>query len=211
MRIFTTALAIVFLSSCSPLNRFTYDKYLQEHTLKIELKLNAYIPQKSLFSSHTFYSTLGFEHFGRVSDNGQKAVCLTITHEYDQTTDPPEPILFIDIDDDFTKLNPTSQTSRQFVSAQTSHRDGAAIKDESILNIDDDEAEDELVRTSTTTLNTMERTKQVYEIPVELFEQITKARELTFRQYIGNQAIDIIPTYGEKRTIASFYRSIIQK
>jgi hypothetical protein len=154
---------------------------------------------------------LGFEHFGRVSDDGSKTVYLTITHEYDQTTDPPEPILFIDIDDDFTKLNPTSQTSRQFVSAQTSHRDGAAIKDESILNIDDDEAEDELVRTSTTTLNTMERTKQVYEIPVELFEQITKARKLTFRQYIGNQAIDIIPTYGEKRTIASFYRSIIQK
>lgn len=210
MRTVTVIIAIIFLCSCSSLNRFTYDKYLQEHTLKIELKPNAYIHQKSLLKSYSLYNSLGLEHFGKVSDSGEKTVYLTITHEYDEATDPPGSILFIDIDDNHTKLTAHSQSTRQVVSAETMlvHK---LSNNESTLDLEGEENGSELIRTSTTTLNTLERTKQVYEIPVELFESLASARKLTFRQYIGNQAIDIIPTLSERRAIVSFYRSIIQK
>jgi hypothetical protein len=136
---------------------------------------------------------------------------LSITHEYDQLADPPDSLLYIDIDGKITKLTPNSQNTKQFVTAKAHHED--RVSKEKPENNGDEQEDIEITNTYTSDiiLNTQERTKQIYIIPNELFEQFIKSKRIHFRQYIGNQPIDIIPTYSERRLIVSFYEKVIKK
>lgn len=201
-RIITILLIALTLSACNSL-RFTYDKYKEQNTLRINQRLNTFTPQDNWIKKHYHFGTVTAEHFGQVDDNDAKTVTLTITHNYNQLHDQPDSLLFIDINGNITKLIATRQSSKEMVSAQTTQK--------SETTEDEENDEIETSSTSSISLQTTIRTKQVYVIPPELFKAFVSASTLSFRQYIGNQPIDIIPTYSERRLIGSFYEKVINK
>ena len=194
---------IVLITSACNSFRFTYDKYKQQSTLRINQRISTYTPQDSWLNKYNHFGNVSAEHFGQVADDGKITVTLTITHNYDQIYDLPDSVLYIDLNGKVTKLIALEQSSKEMVSAQATQTSETT----------EDEESEEIETTSTSSINlqTTISTKQIFAIPPELFDAFSNAAKLSYRQYIGNQAIDIIPTYWEKNDIATFYKSINNK
>ncbi len=214
MRYIILIAAISLFSSCSSVNRLTYDRYREEKTMLLNERVKTYPSERRLRLIRKSFSRVNMEFFVRMEKDGSTILNLNIDYNYRLKFDSPDSIFFLDVDNTIFKLTASKQLVKQYIQSQSS----LTTETSEATKTSNDEEDKPETTTVTTTQNTSSNNMDTYEmfrqsfiLPNEAIRPISNVRHLTCRVYFGNKALDIVPTYAEKRRIRLFFTRILRE
>ena len=176
-------------------------------------RVKTYPSEKRLRLIRKPVSRVSMEFFVRMAKDGRTMLNLNIDHNYRLKFDSPDSTIFLDVDNTIFKLTASKQLVKQYIQSESS----LTTEINETSKTGNDEEDNQETTTITTTQNTSSNNIDTYEmfrqsfiLPNETIQPISNARHLSCRMYFGNKAIDIVPTYAEKRRIRLFFTRILR-
>ena len=103
MRYIILIAAISLFSSCSSVNRLTYDRYREEKTMLLNERVKTYPSERRLRLIRKSFSRVNMEFFVRMAKDGSTMLNLNIDYNYRLKFDSPDSIIFLDVDNTIFK------------------------------------------------------------------------------------------------------------
>ena len=213
MRYLILLAVISLFSCCSSVNKLTYDKYREEKTMLLNEKVKTYPAEKRFFIRKKPFSKVNMQFFVSMAKSGNTSLSLNIDYNYRIKFDSPDSIIFMDIDNTIFSLTASTQTVKHYIQSEASLTTETSETSKTV-NDEDDKPETTNVTTTANTssynVGTYEMIRQTFILPNEIILPMSNTRQFSCRVYFGNKAIDIEPTYGEKRRIRLFFTRVLQ-